>query len=273
MRKFTARRACLTAAGVFCGLLLLAWPLLALAEMTGQSVYGGPYAIGGFSESGYESLFTGSSAVTVAEGLFSIAAQAYGNTVSLTDIRPLFYFAQIACGVTCAAGALCVLLSLVWWLGFSVGKGMRVMRTVAVFFIAAALLYAAAGLIPTLALNISWIELWGGVDKSAEAAAAAMPFSSQAGWLLAAAVPSGGAFALFYVLAKKDGAPAAALRAAPALPERPSARVQEKKAPEREPERYTFERIAYLRELKALFDDGILSEQEYVKEKKKFLGE
>ena len=264
MVKITVRRIALAGAALvlsLLSLLALCFPVLRMDISSAAGSIGSvgdvldAYGIGAVSENGFAFLDGRSGIILAFEQFIEGFVSSANISFRLTDLSGLEIFSQIFNILLLVISAVLIILTICWFFGMRSESAVRTVSLVAAWV---AVVYMVEGLICYLILEALWAQV---IDLAAGSASVFYGgmFSTQAYIPLILIAVFEIAFWVFTFSLRGRPAEEATRNAAEGAPAQlPAAPAEED----------TFDR---LRKLKALCDDGILTEQEFVAEKAKIL--
>ena len=259
MVKITVRRIALAAAALvlsLLSLLALCFPVLRMDISSAAGSIGSvgdvldAYGLGAVSENGFAFLDGRSGIILAFEQFIEGFVSSANISFRLTDLSGLEIFSQIFNILLLVISAVLIILTICWFFGMRSESAVRTVSLVAAWV---AVVYMVEGLVGSLILEAQWSEA---VERAAGASSIfyGRMFSTLAYVPLILIAVFEFAFWAVVALVRDKPAEEGAAEAEPAAAERG--------------EEGFFDR---LRKLKALYDDGILTEQEFVAEKAKIL--
>ncbi len=279
MGKFTARRIVLALAACVLALITFLSLFFPVISMELEGAIGAPDGAD-TAENGFDLLYGESITEAQFRTLVDSISEEYHAGLSLTDTSAMMLCVRILCWAVLLGSALMLGLSLGWLFFSKKDGGEGVLRAVAVFAVLFGVAYTVAGLLYTVSFNNSWQELWDRLTSGTyDASRYAVPFSTAAYVPLLLILALEIVFWILYFCMRDKSAALLPIQVSedaadlyqsdvlfmPSGKEHFSGRAYRGKG------RFNVKSLAYLRELKSLFDEGILTEEEFEREKEKFL--
>lgn len=275
MKKFTARHICLSLTALIAAAFLFTALLFTAVGFDMENMFGSAGSMleesGYFSENGYDVLDGKSAVLAMFTGLVADATSILQKTYHMHDLQPAVDAAQIigiavlALAALGAIGGLACLVS---------GRGTKLAGVILVFSLIGGLAYLAEGLVLSIAMNKEWERVLKALGESAEGLSADIMMTKA---YIPAIVLFGLTilFAVFAAAVKKPAAQPAYAQPAPQNIYAQGANVQS--APQNAygqgantdgayfplPPMSDEAGLRYLSGLKALLDDGAITEAEF----------
>lgn len=263
MKKFTIRRVCLAGAGFVLSALSLLSLCFTVVKMDLQNAMGvfGDYftATPGAAEHGFDLLDGKSNILVFFESFLREFAESANITMIFSsDFSALEIYAQVF-NVFILIFSVLMCAGSVLWLFFC--KSDRVIKTIAVSAVWVAVAYLIEGLLYTVYLNSTWEDILTAADETSLVFFKSMFTTAAYVPLILVAVFETAFWILHYKLSMREENAATEEHAQP---------VADVSVLPAERGAFTPSDLQYLRELKKLCDEGVLTQQEFDKAKAKY---